>query len=55
MGTADVGLQHYSLCPQRYLQSAHLPTSEGWTAELAVGLWLIVPTTGLEPTRADKI
>ena len=30
-----------------------LVPSEGWTAELAVGLWFIVPTTGFEPTRVD--
>ena len=33
--------------------SIHLPTSEGWTAELAVGFWLVVPRTGFEPTRVD--
>ena len=31
--------------------STHLPTSEGWTAELTVGLWLMVPATGFEPTQ----
>ena len=33
--------------------STHLPTSEGWTAELTVGLWLVITTTGFEPTRVD--
>ena len=41
------------LVPSELLLSTHLPTSEGWTAELIVGLWLVAPTTGLEPTRAD--
>ena len=39
--------------PSELLLSTHLPTSEGWTVELAVGLWLVVSTTGFEPTRAD--
>ena len=39
--------------PSELLLSTHSPTSEGWTAELAVGLWLVVPTTGIEPTRVD--
>ena len=33
------------------LLSTHLPTSEGWTAEVTVGLGLIVPMTGFEPTQ----
>ena len=33
--------------------STHLPTLEGWTAELAVDIWLVVPTTGFEPMRVD--
>ena len=41
------------LVPSELLLSTHLPTSEGWTAELTVGLWLVVPTTGFEPTRGD--
>ena len=41
------------LVPLELLLSNHLPTSEGWTAELAVGLWLMVPMTGFEPTRVD--
>ena len=41
------------LAPSELLLSTHLPTSEGWTAELTVGLWLVVPTTGFEPTRVD--
>ena len=39
------------LVPSELLLSTHLPTSEGWTAELTVGLWLVVSTTGFEPTR----
>ena len=27
------------LVPSELLLSAHLPTSEGWAAELTVGLW----------------
>ena len=41
------------LVPSELLLSTHLPTLEGWTAELAVRLWLVVPTTGFEPTRVD--
>ena len=41
------------LAPSESLLSTHLPTLEGWTAELTVGLWLVVPTTGFEPTRVD--
>ena len=41
------------LVPSKILLSTHLPTTEGWTAELTVGLWLVVPTTGFEPTRVD--
>ena len=43
------------LLPSESLLSTHLPTSEGWTAELTVGLWLVVPTTGFEPTRVDLV
>ena len=43
------------LVPSELLLSTHLPTSEGLTAELTVGLWLVVPTTGFEPTRVDMI
>ena len=39
------------LVPSELLLSTHLPASEGWTAELAVGLWLVAPTTG--STRVD--
>ena len=39
--------------PSELFLSTHSPTSEGWTAELAVGLWLVVPTTGFEPIRVD--
>ena len=41
------------LLPSESLLSTHLPTSEGWTAELTVGLWLVVPTAGFDPTRVD--
>ena len=41
--------------PLESLLSTHLATSEGWTAELTVGLWLVVPTTGFEPTRVDLV
>ena len=41
------------LVPLELLRSIHLPTSEGWTAELAVSLWLVVPRTSSEPTRVD--
>ena len=41
------------LVPSELLLSSHLPTSEGWTAELTVGLWLVVPTVGLEPRTQD--
>ena len=46
-----------NVCPvfvsSELLLSTHLPTSEGWTAELTVGLWLVVPTVGLEPSTED--
>ncbi len=32
-------------------QGTHLPTSEGWTAELTVGLWKVVPSR-FEPTTS---
>ena len=42
------------LMTSELLLSTHLPTSEGWTAELVFGLWLVVPTKGFEPTtRVD--
>ena len=41
------------LVPSELLLSTHLPTSEGWTTELTVGLRLVVPTTGFEPKRVD--
>ena len=41
------------LVPSELLLSTHLPTSDGWTVELTVGLWLKVPTMGFEPTRLD--
>ena len=39
--------------PSELLLSTHLPTSEGWTAELTVGLWLVVLTTGIQ-THASR-
>ena len=45
------------VCPvlvsSELLLSTHLSTSEGWTAELTVGLWFVIPMTGFEPTRVD--
>ena len=43
------------LLPSELPLSTHLPTSEGWTAESTVGLWLAVPTMGFEPMRVDLI
>ena len=43
------------LVPSELLLSTHLLTSEGWTAELTVGLWLVVPTTGFEPVFIECI
>ena len=43
------------LVPSELLLSNHLLTSEGWTAELNAGLWLVVPTMGFEPTIGMKI
>ena len=53
--------QLYSWCVPAVLQlvplelppSTHLPTSEGWKAQLVLGLWLVVPTIGFEPTQID--
>ena len=46
-----------NVCPvlvlSELLLSTHLPTLEGWTAELTVGLWLVVPTTGFETMLVD--
>ena len=46
-----------NVCPVLVLSdlllSTHLPTSEGWTVDLTVGLWLVVPTTGFGPTQID--
>ena len=39
--------------PSELPLSTHLPTLEGWIAELAVGLWFIVSVMGFEPTRVD--
>ena len=41
------------LVPSELLLGTHLPTSEGWTAELTVGLRLAALTTGFEPMRVD--
>ena len=52
-------MKHFSLrlavmnVSSELLLSAHLPTSEGWTAELTVCLWLVVPMTGFESMRVD--
>ena len=43
------------LVPSEFLLSNRLPTLEGWTAEVAVGLWLVIPTAGFEPTGVDSI
>ena len=32
---------------------SHLPTPEGWTAELAASLWFVVLAMGFEPTRVE--
>ena len=40
-------------CVLRVTSTTHLPTSEGWTAELAEGLWFVVSATGIESTRVD--
>ena len=37
--------------PSELPLSTHLPTSEGWTAEVVSGLWLAESATALEPTR----
>ena len=45
------------MCPvfvsSELLLSTHLPTSEGWTAELTVDCGKMVPTVGLEPRTED--
>ena len=41
------------LVPSELLLNTHLLTSEGWTAELTVDLWFVIPTTGFEPTQGD--
>ena len=43
------------LVPSELPLSTHLPTSEGWTAELAAGLWFAESATGFEPTRVYPI
>ena len=59
LNTSTFRLAVTSTCPVLVLSelslSTHLPTSEGWTAELTVGLWVVVPTTGFEPTRVDLV
>ena len=37
--------------PSGLLLSTNLLTLEEWTADLGVGLWLMVPMTGFEPRR----
>lgn len=39
--------------PSDALLSTHLQTSEGWTGELAVSFWLVIPTMGFEPMGVD--
>ena len=41
------------LVPSEIPSSIHLPTSEGWAAELTVGVRLVAPTMGFDPTRVD--
>ena len=41
------------LVPSEFLLSTHLPTSEGWTAELTVGLWQNGSDGGIR-THASK-
>ena len=41
------------LVPSELLLRTHLPTSEGWKAELTVGWWLVVPMTVFESTQED--
>ena len=48
---ADMGLQHFGFYPQELHLSTHLPTLEGWTAELAVGSWLVVLVMEFESMR----
>ena len=60
--------QLYSFCgpaalrpvPSEIPLSTHLPTLEGWTAEMAAGLWLAESVTGFEstwvyPTRFETL
>ena len=48
-----------NVCPvlvsSELLLSTHLPTLEGWTAELNVGLWLVAPMTEFKPMRVDPM
>ena len=41
------------LVPSELFLSTHLPTPEGWTAELAVGLYLVLPLMGFKPACGD--
>ena len=40
-------------CALRVASKYSLLISEEWTAELAAGLWFVVPATGFEPARVD--
>ena len=42
------------LVPSELLLSTHLPTSEGWTAELAAGLWLVSGSNDGIRTHASR-
>ena len=50
----NIRLATINLCPvfvpSEFFLSTHLPTLEGWTAELTAGIWLVVPMTGFKPT-----
>ena len=50
---SDLGLRLHPWCPMNYLLSTHLLTLEGWTAELAFGLWLRVLTMQTKPTQVN--
>ena len=51
----NFGLAAVNVCPvlvpSELLLSTHLPTSEGWTAELTVGLWPVALMTGFKPSE----
>ena len=46
-----------NVCPvvvaSELLLSIHLPTLEGWTSGLTVGLWLVVPKMGFKLTQVE--